>query len=369
MNRLRQHLSDAKTVLYRNPRDQWARLRRWGPRAYFRCDAWAREMEAAAWQLPILTSFVTPPSDLRAPLSIWFLTGRRFWYQTAFCAWTLAKHSGRELSLNLVDDGTLEARHVEGLRRLFPAGVTLHKDDVRARLDELLPLARFPVLRQRWLDYVNIRKLTDIHLGSAGVKLVLDSDMLFFRRPAALLEWWDAYQGTGVREQQSENKIQTLVPGIPTSDLRPPISSVTPQVSGFSPQPSAPPFSPCLMTDCVESYGYSRPLMEELAGAPIPPLLNVGICGLQSETLDWEELERWCRILVEREGTSYYLEQALVAMLAARAAPVVMPRETYITFPDPKEVARPSAVLQHYVADSKPGYFGTSWKLALSPRS
>jgi hypothetical protein len=365
MNRLRQQLSDAKTVLYRNPRDQWARLRRWGPRAYFRCDAWAREMEAAAWQLPILPSSVSPLTSLCSPLSIWFLTGRRFWYQTAFCAWTLAKQSGRELSLNLVDDGTLEARHVEGLRRLFPDGVTLRKDDVRARFDELLPLARFPVLRQRWLDYVNIRKLTDIHLGSTGVKLVLDSDMLFFRRPAALLEWWDGSQGTGVREQRSENRSQTSVHGLQTSDLRPPTSSLTPQVSGFSPHPSVPPFSPCLMTDCVQSYGYSRPLMEELAGAPIPPMLNVGICGLRSETLDWEELETWCRILVEREGTSYYLEQALVAMLAARYAPTVMDRATYITFPHHRQVQQGGGILQHYVADSKPWYFGEAWRLAL----
>jgi hypothetical protein len=364
MNRLRHHLSDAKTVLYRNPRDQWARLRRWGPRAYFRCDAWAREMEAAAWQLPILPSSVSPLTSLCTPLSIWFLTGRRFWYQTAFCAWTLAKQSCRDLSLNLVDDGTLEARHVEGLRRLFPAGVTLRKDDVRARLDELLPLARFPVLRQRWLDYVNIRKLIDIHLGSTGVKLVLDSDMLFFRRPDALLAWWDGSQGISVREDNSEIKSQTLVPGIQTSDLQPSASPLTTQVSGFSPHPSDPPFSPCLMTDCVESYGYSRSLMEKLAGAPIPPLLNVGICGLQSETLYWEELECWCRILVEREGTSYFLEQALVAMIAARSVPVVMPQQDFITFPNKKQTLHGCGVLQHYVADSKPWYFGHAWKFA-----
>lgn len=117
------------------------------------------------------------------------------------------------------------------------------------------------------------------------------------------------------------------------------------------------------MTDCVESYGYSRPLMEELAGAPIPSLLNVGICGLRSEDLDWEELEHWCRTLLEREGTSYYLEQALVAMLAARSAPVVMHREDYITFPDRQQVREGYGILQHYVADSKPWYFGGAWRL------
>ncbi|WP_052573930.1 hypothetical protein [Haloferula sp. BvORR071] len=322
MHAIRQKLSDAKTVLYRRPRAQWARFRRWGPQAYFLCDSWAREMESAAHTLP-----VPSPDGDGAPLAVWFLTGRRFWYQTAFCAWTLAVQSGRAITLNLIDDGSLEEAHVEALRRLFPAGITLRKESVRAGIESGLPASRFPILRQRWVDYVNIRKLTDIHVGSTGVKLVLDSDMLFFRRPVELLQWWDDREGG-----------------------------------------SAESFSPCLMTDCEESYGYSRPLMERLAGAPIPPLLNVGICGLKSEELDWEEIEFWCRSLLEAEGTSYYLEQALVAMLAARQAPVVMPRGNYITFPTQEQVGRGEGALQHYVADSKPWYFGQAWKLAMRTR-
>ena len=116
------------------------------------------------------------------------------------------------------------------------------------------------------------------------------------------------------------------------------------------------------MVDCEESYGYSRELMEELAGATIPPLLNVGICGLASELINWEELEHWCQALVEREGTSYYLEQALVAMLAARLPPTVMPRSRYITFPTRQQTLAGEGVLQHYVADSKPWYFGEAWR-------
>jgi hypothetical protein len=345
---MRQRLSHAKTLFYRRPKDEFQRMLRWGPRAYFRCDAWAQEMEKAAYRLPKVE---IGKAESGNPVEIWFLTGRRFWYQTAFCAWTFARQSGREVVLNLVDDGTLEARHEEELRRIFPKGVTLRKESVQERIETLLPVARFPILRQRWVDYVNIRKLTDIHLGSTGIKLVMDSDMLFFRRPDALLEWWDgAVAGQSARRS-----------GHGENDVR-----------GDSPAPHAPcsmpdvdtPPPPCLMTDCVESYGYSRPLMEELAGAAIPPVLNVGICGLRSEDLGWEELETWCRVLVEREGTSYFLEQALVAMMAARDAPVVMPSETYITFPSHRQTQQGDGILQHYVADSKPWYFGQAWKLA-----
>jgi hypothetical protein len=349
MNTFRHRLSQAKTVLYRKPKYEIQRLLRWGPSAYCRCDAWAREMEAAAWRLSIPAA---PASAPKAPLSVWYLTGKRYWYQTAFCAWTLAKHSERELILNLIDDGTLEDRQLDWLRRLFPKGLTSSREVVQERIETLLPAAGFPILRQRWLDYVHIRKLTDVHLGSSGVKLVLDSDMLFFKRPDALLTWWDTVvggegHGSGEIAQSSE------------------VGRGTEPWVSYQPS-TAPPFQPCLMMDCTESYGYSRELMEELAGAPIPRLLNVGICGLKSEDLDWKEIEYWSRVLMEREGTSYFLEQAIVAMLAARRTPVVMPSEDYITLPTREETRNGGGVLQHYVADSKPWYFGEAWRLVLN---
>lgn len=304
-------LSGAKSALYRRPKDELQRLQKWGPRAYLRCSAWAAEMEHGASCLPVLPHTCY---EAERPLEVWFLTGKRFWYQTAFCSWSLAHHSKRNLVLNLVDDGSLKPEQEKQLRRLFPSGVTRSKLEMAEKIHQQLPESHFPILRQRWVDYINIRKLTDIHLGSCGIKLVLDSDMLFFRRPDELLAWWDQ------------------------------------------------PIGPCLMSDCKESYGYSRELMEELAGAPIPPLLNVGICGLASELIDWEELEYWCQTLVEREGTSYYLEQALVAMLAARSSPTVMPRSRYITFPTQQQTLAGEGVLQHYVADSKPWYFGEAWR-------
>lgn len=317
MPRLRPLLSAAKSALIRRPREELARLQRWGPRAYLRCGAWARQMERAAMALPPIVPAEPQPNQIARPLEVWFLTGDRFWYQTAFCAWSLAKQASRSLVLNLVDDGTLRTKQEQQLRHLFPRGMTRWHEELNASVAELLPLERFPVLRQRWLDYIHIRKLIAVHLNSHGSKLVLDSDMLFFQPPLELLAWWDQ------------------------------------------------PVGPCLMLDCLESYGYSRPLLEKLAGAPIPPQLNVGICGLASDSIDWPELEHWCRILLEEEGSSYYLEQALVAMLAARNTPTVLPGNRYITFPTEAQSRRGDGVLQHYVADSKPRYFRAAWRQAL----
>lgn len=300
-----------KVWIYRNPRDQMKRMASLGLLGYFCLDRWARQMERSVADLP-------PVPRHEHTVSLWFLTGDRFWHQTAYCAWTFAYHARRNVRLNLVDDGTLRLEQIAALERVFGAITVYRGADSRERLEHLLPEDRYPVLRQRWSDYIHIRKLIDVHLGRAGPKLVLDSDMLFMAPPTALLDW---LEGEGER--------------------------------------------PLLhMQDCMESYGYSRPLLERLAGVVLPVRLNVGICGLASEQLDWDLLEHWSATLLAEEGTSYFLEQALVAMLAARVPAHRVDAEQYITLPTSRQIHSGAGVLQHYVASSKAGYFRQAWRTA-----
>lgn len=282
-----------------------------GPFEARRTELGRRAMETAAHTLPL------PVTSPGLPLEIHLLTGRRFWYQTAFCLWSLARHANRPLAPVIYDDGSLTEEFRAPLQRLFPAIRFVAQTDIIARLDEHLPAARFPALRERWLNYPNIRKLTDPHLGSSGWKLVLDSDLLFFRRPEFLLAWLDA------------------------------------------------PTRPLHAVDCETSYGYSRPLMNELAGAPVADLVNVGLTGLSSSELDWGRLEHWCATLIAREKTSYYLEQALIAMLVAGRPCAIAPAADYVTRPTGAEAHDCRAVMHHYVAESKRWYFQDCWRTAL----
>jgi len=270
------------------------------------------EMAAASATLPLPIG-----TDQLPPLSPQLLTGARFWDQTAFCLWTLAHQSGRTLAPVIHDDGSLTAMHRESLRRLFPAAEFRSQSDTLARLDALIPETRYPRLRERWRNYPNIRKLIDVHLGSQGWKLVLDSDMLFFGRPDELVTWMDA------------------------------------------------PARPLLAVDCTESYGYRRSLMEALAGAPIAPRVNVGVCGLNSSSIDWDQVESWIAALEQAQGQNYYLEQALVAMLTAGQPSDILDAGRYVTMPSREECLAPSVVLHHYVDVSKRWYFTRSWRLAL----
>jgi hypothetical protein len=271
-----------------------------------------RAMEKAARRLPLVPA--RPGSELELHL----LTGRRFWYQTAFCLWTFAAHARRPIAPILYDDGTLDETSLEPLRRLFPALRCISRAAAIEKLDQHLPAHRYPALRDRWLNYPNIRKLIDPHLASQGWKLVIDSDLLFFQTPTLLIEWLDA------------------------------------------------PSKPLHAVDSETSYGYRRETLDQLAGAPLAELVNVGLCGFNSTDLDWERIEHWCDTLIRTEGTHYYLEQALVAMLVAGRPCTVAPATDYVTLPRLPEARDCRAIMHHYVAGSKRWYFQHNWRRALA---
>lgn len=295
-------------LLYHRPLAALARCRREGGPWQQWLDAQGRRaMVAAAAQLP-----PSPAPPAGAP-SVYLLTGRRFWYQTAFCVYSL-RRQGAALSPVFIDDGTLDARVATEARRLFPEARLIAADEAGIHLDRVLPAARFPTLRAQRRTYVHLRKLTDVHAGREGWRLVLDSDMLCFRRPEALLSWLAA------------------------------------------------PDRPVHMLDVHDAYGYPAATLREICGCPVPARVNVGICGFRSDSLDWNLLEAWAAQLLARHGTSYYLEQALIALLASSSDPQRLPEQDYRLMPDVVECQHPTAVLHHYVDLSKRGYFRHAWR-------
>jgi glycosyltransferase involved in cell wall biosynthesis len=265
-------------------------------------------MERAALLLPPVEAPELSSAD------VYFLSGRKFWYQTAFCAWTLLRHSDLPVRPVVLDDGSLDSTMQAALRRVIPHVRFESRAAIEARLDRALPEARFPILRRHRLVYPHLRKLTDVHAGLTGWRMVLDSDMLFFRKPAFLLDW--------LRD----------------------------------------PRRPAHMIDVTPSYGYAPALLGEIAGAPLAERLNVGMIGLRSDAIDWDRLESWCRTLLERHGSHYLLEQGLTAMLLAGQNCLAAPEADYVVLPSADEARQPRAVLHHYVAESKALYFRYGWR-------
>jgi hypothetical protein len=267
----------------------------------------------------VQTSDIRHPTSDR-PIEVHVLTGNKFWYQTAFCLWSLAKASGREVWPVVHDDGSLRREQAVQLQHIFPGTRIEWIAEAEAKLDRLLPESRYPSLRRRRRELPLIKKITDVHLGAEGWTLFMDADLLFFRRPDYLLNWWDR------------------------------------------------PTQPLTSVDAEYAYGYSLELLEELAGAKVRPLINTGLSGHRSDAMDWDKMEYWCRTLIERAGTHYYQEQALIALHVAGQECAVLPPEDYITLPVSPEALDCKAVMHHYVAGSKPWYFRRNWRMILQER-
>ncbi|MGN8059077.1 hypothetical protein ACTJKN_22510 [Pedobacter sp. 22163] len=245
---------------------------------------------------------------------IYFLTGNKYYYQTIYCIRSLITVSSEKFKFILVDDGSFDSAMIKEIEHQIHNVIIIDQELISKNIEVKLPKSQYPLLHKKREEYPHIKKLTDIHTLDGDWKIVLDSDMLFWDSPSELIDWIKA------------------------------------------------PGCNIYMRDCVQSYGYSTRLMEKLCGNRVPELVNVGIIGLNSNDIDWEDLEVWCKNLEENEGTSYYLEQAITAMLLSRNPGVALSPQTYIVNPTAKQVEKANGILHHYVDLSKVHYFNLAWK-------
>ncbi len=271
------------------------------------------EMRVAAANLPPLENNI---ANSPATFDIHFLSGDKFWHLTVFCAYSMhLACPGIRVRPVVYDDGALTEYGINNIKRIFPHAQIVTQAEIMSEIDDYLPESRFPTLRRLRYEYFFIRKLTDIHARRAGWKLYLDSDMLFFRSPDELIDWWRA----------------------PTKFIH--------------------------MQDARRCYGYSDSLMEKLAaGKQLPDMLNAGLYAVEREAIDWDKIEDNSKRLLEAEGLQFFFDQAVTALLMADHNGDVVAAEDYLIFPSREEVERPTAVMHHYTAESKVWYFRYGWR-------
>lgn len=258
------------------------------------------------------------PLDENADLhraQVKFLSGKKYWYQTIFCFHSLQANTPFKITPIIYDDGTFDEESRAYIKRVVPWVRFVGVKTISSLLDTELPSSRFPTLRARREEYPHLKKLIDLHIGESSWSLVLDSDMIFFREPKKIMQWFQS-------------------PGL------------------------------VYMEDIVTNYGYPSEFLEQLVGCEMPAKVNVGLYGLKSASIDWDKVELWCHAQLSNYGPSYLQEQGLTAMLFAGQDSVVLPAKDYVVLPNNKEGRHPTAVLHHYVAHSKKYYFQQSWKLA-----
>ncbi|HOY53112.1 MAG TPA: glycosyl transferase family 2 [Opitutaceae bacterium] len=282
-----------------------------GPLEQWKTERGRREMVKYAEVFPPLRIPTTGES-----FAVHMLTGKRFWYQSAFCLHSLARVIPGRLVAYIYDDGTLDEAAASRLSRLGIDVRIYSYATLLQWLDARLPVSRYPFLRQRWGDYPIIRKLIATHIrpDAQGWQLIIDSDLLFFREPTFIINWLRA------------------------------------------------PDRPFHAVDVETSYGYSLGLLNSITPAPVKERVNAGLYGLNSDTLDWDFLEKVAHRLWEAEGPKYFFEQAILAILVAGLDCAIAPEADYITLPRLPEARDCHAVMHHYVAHSKRWYFRHNWR-------
>lgn len=292
--------------IYRYPKDKYKNIQRFG--GYFQYQRMLKEREKMMCE----ATHILPINSYNNGLVIYFLTGKAYLYQTLFCIKSLVTVSDKKFKFVLIDDGTFDKNLIEQINDQLPNSEIITKEKIERNLEKVMPKSKFPILHQKRKEYPHIKKLTDIHTISGSWKLVFDSDMLFWKNPVEIINWLDK------------------------------------------------PEAPIHIIDCEQSYGYATALMKRLCKHEIPERVNVGIIGLNSGEINWEDIEKWIIGLEKEGGKSYYLEQAISAMILASKKCIILKEDEYKVNPSKNEAIEKSSSLHHYVDLSKAYYYSNA---------
>lgn len=247
-------------------------------------------------------------------LPVVFFTGNNYWYQTLFCAHSLARQHDSALNFTIIDDGTLTDRQGENIRSVLPGSDFRSSAEMLRRIEGMLPRAKFPLLHLTRDRNVIFRKLIDALCCIEKWHLYLDSDMLFFRSPSDFSTWW-------------RNK------------------------------------TPIHMADHIETY--IRPLSELQKLSPnktVIPRLNGGLLGLSPDQIDWRHTEDWLNHFAPHERGFFAFDQTFASLLLATADANAADWKRYFILYTRDSRANREAALLHYINRAKYRYFTRDWR-------
>jgi hypothetical protein len=236
------------------------------------------------------------------------LTGREDWL---LACWMLASWfhtTQRNWRVIIHDDGQLPPEARPAIEKIAPGVEWIGAAEAdRAVLDAL---EGHPACRKYRLTHPLARKIFDIPTLTAGNRfIILDSDVLFFRKPEAILRWCEG----GAGECWFNEDLKESLP-IPPEEAR------------------------------------------EKLGIDVWPRVNSGLCLMERAAIDLDLCERALRETSLLNGHIWVIEQSLFAICAsARGRGGLLPPEYEVSL---GSHARPGAVARHYVGAVRQRFYG-----------
>ena len=249
-----------------------------------------------------------PPSDLPEDRSceIHVLTSADDWLNLIWALRTFEKTTGRNYALCIHDDGTLPARALAILRTKFPTARIISRVESDARAAQTLaPFLRCESLRAR--NTLSLKVFDFAAFLEADRMILLDSDVLFFDRPTALMAALDDPTFT----KNTLNK------------------------------------------DWRDGYTIDLTATRRLLDFDCPPLINSGLGLIHRASLRLEWIERFLA-LPGVLSHPHQIEQTLIALCSARHGFQMLPAE-YDVHLGPRRASAPS---RHYAGPTRPLMYG-----------
>jgi hypothetical protein len=228
-------------------------------------------------------------------LSAWMLAS---WIHFTGCAWNIVLH----------DDGTLQPPSRDALRRTFPGIKIISRADADQAMKKILQShPRCADYRQEHPLGLKIFDMAALEEGDRYI--VVDSDVLFFRKPGAILNWC-ANDRSG---------------------------------SYFN-------------ADVAEASPVSSGEAADRLGVKLWQRVNSGICLLQRRIIDLNFCERCLAETTLLQGKIWRIEQTLFALCASHAGEGgLLPPEYEVSL---GFSASPNAVARHYVGAVRHLFYG-----------
>lgn len=158
---------------------------------------------------PLAVRLHRRPHDDVDDVSVHMLVSSRTWDAGLLAAVSLERHSGKSWQFFFHDDGTLDEKIAERILRRFPDARVVRRQEADGKARAFLA-AHPKCLEHRARHNLFLKFFDFAAWAPANRFLVLDSDVIFFRRPAEILDWVES--GSGDYRYNEDTKEKYCIP-------------------------------------------------------------------------------------------------------------------------------------------------------------
>lgn len=140
---------------------------------------------------PLVFAFARRPIDPAPPISVHMLVSGRTWHAGVLAAISFEYFTGRRWELFIHEDGSVDATARAEIERRLPGVRFVPRPEAEAKLADYLTAApRARAQRSKW--NMLLKFFDSLAFAPHERFIVLDSDVIFFRRPDEILAWADS---------------------------------------------------------------------------------------------------------------------------------------------------------------------------------